>query len=569
MKLRDEHWSILLCTVVALATLSPITSSAAYDPKADGKEFAKTVLVPKGEGVSKDEAAPKEVPLFTDTPPGKSYADDPVAMEADAVVAKGSNEGYNAMIDSMGKRATFSKSDLEATTKFGKDVIADPGAYSGTAISGTPGTCTAIPKPLASPGFYEQTCNTGYTETGGGPVTCNIAAKVVVQTVVRHECSILDPGFNGTDDCGLIDPYWGSICQLVGSREGKCLQWAGVPPFEFCVEPGEPIQQYDCMAPVPGATIISSIKQLISAGPDPDACKSLDDNPSCSIMGPDVCVDDDPVTRIVDGLAVTLPCWAWTREYDCGGAMVLQTDCDQLDGLGCVFDREVCLTEDDPCMTMEQIYRCPIPPAPQPKDSFICEGDVYCIDGSCDTIEREANTEFKDALAGLNALAQAGAEFDETDFTVFNGTPRACTKLIFGLKNCCVPRGIPLIGGCTGEDTILKDQREQGLCTYVGTWCSDKFIVCLAKKERHCCFASKITRIIQEQGREQLGIPWDKPEDETCRGFTVEEFSLLDLSVMDFSEVYADFEAAAQLPAELDVLDEMKTKIEAYYAVHG
>jgi hypothetical protein len=128
MKLRDEHWSILLCTVVALAMLSPITSSAAYDPKADGKDFAKTVLVPKGEGISKDEAAPKEVPLFTDTPPGTSYADDPVAMEADAVVAKGSNEGYNAMIDSMGKRATFSKSDLEATTKFGNEVIADPGA---------------------------------------------------------------------------------------------------------------------------------------------------------------------------------------------------------------------------------------------------------------------------------------------------------------------------------------------------------------------------------------------------------------------------------------------------------
>ena len=43
----------------------------------------------------------------------------------------------------------------------------------------------------------------------------------------------------------------------------------------------------------------------------------------------------------------------------------------------------------------------------------------------------------------------------------------------------------------------------------------------------------------------------------------------LDLSVMDFSEVYADFLEAAKLPNEIEALDDIKTKIEAYFDAHG
>jgi conjugal transfer mating pair stabilization protein TraN len=569
MRRRDEDLSIAATALVALALLGTPIGSFAYDPRQDAKDFSKAVLIPKGEAISKDEAAPAEVPHHDPSPPETMYENDAAKMEADAMTAKGSSEGYNAMIASMASRATFPASEIEASTKVGREVISDPETYAGIPIGGTESSCTPLPPAVVSPGFYEQSCNTGYTETGGGPVTCNIPAKVVVQTVIRHECSWINAAFNGTDDCAVLDPYLGA-CKWVGSRPGKCLQWSGFPPNEWCSEPGEPIQQYDCPSPIPGATIVSSGKQLISAGPDPNACKPLDDDAACSISGPDVCVDDNPVTRIVDGLAVTLPCWAWTREYDCGGEMVMQSDCSELDSLGCTFDREQCLTPDDPCMTMERVYRCPIPPEPQPQDRYICTGDVYCIDGSCDTIDREPNTEFKDAVVALNAIAEAGREFDDINLTIFKGDALACTKLVFGLKNCCVPRGFPLIGGCSGEDSILKDRRDNGLCTYVGAWCSSSFLgICLEKKERHCCYGSRISRIIQEQGRPQLGLAWDDPEDETCAGLSVDQFALLDLSAMDFTEVYAEFVDAATLPAELDVLNEMQTRIEAYYASKG
>ena len=65
--------------------------------------------------------------------------------------------------------------------------------------------------------------------------------------------------------------------------------------------------------------------------------------------------------------------------------------------------REDCLSG-EPCRTWERVYDCPVPDQPADTSQFICDGDVYCIDGSCETIEREANDEFKDAVVALNAM---------------------------------------------------------------------------------------------------------------------------------------------------------------------
>ena len=83
---------------------------------------------------------------------------------------------------------------------------------------------------------------------------------------------------------------------------------------------------------------------------------------------------------------------------------------------------------------------------------------------------------------------------------------------------------------------------------------------------RHCCFESKLSRILQEQGRQQLNKPWASPKTEQCLGFTIDEFARLDLSKMDFSEVYDEFTSAAKLPDELQTATDIQQKIEAFYA---
>ena len=121
--------------------------------------------------------------------------------------------------------------------------------------------------------------------------------------------------------------------------------------------------------------------------------------------------------------------------------------------------------------------------------------------------------------------------------------------------------------GCSREEMLLHQKDAQGLCAYVGTYCSSSFLgVCLTKRKVYCCFESKLSRILQEQGRRQLNKPWGKAREEQCRGFTLDEFSRLDLSQMDFSEVYAEFTDAARLPDELTAASDLQQKIEDYYA---
>ena len=84
---------------------------------------------------------------------------------------------------------------------------------------------------------------------------------------------------------------------------------------------------------------------------------------------------------------------------------------------GCSLAREVCLDDppsaDGSCAVSERVYSCPIPGTIEEPAKYICGGDVYCVNGDCEAVEREASDEFKDAVVALNALGQANAEFDE------------------------------------------------------------------------------------------------------------------------------------------------------------
>lgn len=122
-----------------------------------------------------------------------------------------------------------------------------------------------------------------------------------------------------------------------------------------------------------------------------------------------------------------------------------------------------------------------------------------------------------------------------------------------------------LFSGCDQQDMETAMLRGSGMCHEVGTYCASSFLgVCLQKARGHCCFNTKLGRIIQEQGRPQLkafnGTLWGTPKQPMCRGFTPEEFQALDFSRMDLSEYYADIEARAQSEIQLD----MKDRVDAY-----
>jgi conjugal transfer mating pair stabilization protein TraN len=127
-----------------------------------------------------------------------------------------------------------------------------------------------------------------------------------------------------------------------------------------------------------------------------------------------------------------------------------------------------------------------------------------------------------------------------------------------------------LLRGCDQQDMETGMLRGSGMCHEVGRYCSTSVLgVCLQHARGHCCFNTKLGRIIQEQGRPQLQsfntVGWGTPDNPFCRGFTPEEFQALDFSKMDLSEYYADIEARSLSEIQID----MKDRVDAYLQTIG
>lgn len=554
-----------------------------------------------------DEAAAKVVPGYGGmTVPESDYFDQPARMESAAQAAKPSSEAYRIATDASQSRPTFSNSEVLATTARGTSVEADPSSYlSGEEIGAESSSCTPLPASTGPSGWYEATCNRG-TQVEEQAKTCRPQLKIDVSSGpdrYRYLCEdIYDPSVRNNSK--LCAPFQssitGGICRVANSIEvGKtCLQGR----WPNCFEPGDPISQLtlECDQPVtirsytlvPGATVVS--EHL-----DETSCNATIAGESCE-MAAEVCTDNEPQMRMINGVSVTRPCWAWERSYQCR-RFSRANDCGELAAdRHCTYLRTECLDEEPDgggCQVEEQIYRCPIPGAGQNNDAqYICGDDVYCINGDCEPIVRKASTEFRDALVALHAIDQAGQEFDETNLAVFSGARETCHKPVFGLINCCAGKvsGLLTIGAgaaalaggptaiaamatpfltlfaCSQDEMKLDIKDRMGFCHKLGSYCSSSFLgICKTKRTAFCCFESKLSRVLQEQGRPQLGKAWGKPKKEECKGFTIDEFARLDLSKMDFSEVYSDFIDAAKLPDEVETMIQIQQKIEDYYDLHG
>jgi len=93
---------------------------------------------------------------------------------------------------------------------------------------------------------------------------------------------------------------------------------------------------------------------------------------------------------------------------------------------------------------------------------------------------------------------------------------------------------------CDEQEGRLALQRGARLCHEVGAFCSSRFLgSCVTRTHTHCCFNSVLSRIINEQGRPQVGRGWGDARNPSCDGFTIAELQSLNFAAMDFTEFYA------------------------------
>ena len=563
--------------------------------------------------VPTDAGRAEVVPGYAGTSlPEGEYFDDPDRLEAAGASARHASEPYRITIDGDRTRPAFSNDEILATTGRATSIENDPSTYlAGEEISGSAGSCAPLPPGTAATGYYEASCNSGSLVS---EETRTCAPTMVPRTTIRqvYNYYAAADGVYGAPfprDSDFAGALANQACWISGASIGGCAASVKVgykSGNKFCGDYS--VRALSCTAeiasnspemPATGKLWYARTSEASVTVERSDAsCEAHATDSKCASSGLDLCTQGEE-TRIIDGVAITQPCWEWRRTYQCN-VVSQASDCSDLEtNSTCTFARTECLDEnpDGACRVEERIYQCPTPGGdlagvPQ----YICGDDVYCINGDCEPIVREASTELKDALVALHAIDQAGEEFDEADLSLFRGARETCHKPVFGLINCCAgkasgllsvgagaaalaggPAGIaalatPLLTlfACSQDEMKLDIRDRMGFCHKVGTYCSSSVLgICETKRAAYCCFESKLSRVLQEQGRPQLGKPWDKPKREQCLGFTIDEFARLDLSIMDFTEVYADFMDAAKLPDEVETMAEIQQKIQGYYDLHG
>jgi len=119
---------------------------------------------------------------------------------------------------------------------------------------------------------------------------------------------------------------------------------------------------------------------------------------------------------------------------------------------------------------------------------------------------------------------------------------------------------------CEQAEQILAMKRDNRLCHGIGSYCSARVPIirtCIETTETYCCFNSRLSRIINEQGRAQLGRSWGGAQSPDCSGFALTQLQSLDFSRMDLTEFYA--EIAPTLPDVGAMQQRAQQKVNSYF----
>ncbi|MBX2807184.1 MAG: conjugal transfer mating pair stabilization protein TraN [Cellvibrionaceae bacterium] len=96
---------------------------------------------------------------------------------------------------------------------------------------------------------------------------------------------------------------------------------------------------------------------------------------------------------------------------------------------------------------------------------------------------------------------------------------------------------IQLLYECEDQEFQLASKRDVEACNHVGSYChSDSPFGCIENRRTFCCYNSPLSRIINPQIKAQLGLDMGTDEAPNCSGFTIDQITATDWSLIDLSE---------------------------------
>ncbi len=277
--------------------------------------------------------------------------------------------------------------------------------------------------------------------------------------------------------------------------------------------------------------------------------EKLTDEGQCQYVSK-VCTDG-PSTKMIQDRPITKDCFQYKQIYNC--KYPSKNTCSALRAKGCLQKASKCKEwVSGTCVVWEQTYECPTLKKSL-KNIRAGVGSPFCITGNCVDSSYQANGEMLEVMAKLSVFKEMQNDIRSGSFEIFKGTDKRCSRNCIDFKDCCQNMkgwGTSLhLASCSAEEKLLAQLKDKNLCHQVGTYCAKKVLgVCVSKKTSYCCFGNKLLRIIQEQGRSQLGIGWGEASNPSCRGLRPEELGRMDFSRIDFSEIFEDIMKSIKQP---------------------
>lgn len=370
---------------------------------------------------------------------------------------------------------------------------------------------------------------------------------------------------NETNNCSTFEENRG--CNEV---EGRCLKES---PTGLCNHFDKKYICGNTTIESKEVKLINSEFNVIRDEKDFEKCDPHSKDKYCEITSEE-CVEPSE-TRNINGKDVFKECWRYNRKYQCRTDTKVN-ECKALVEKGCKEITRDCIhNEENRCEHYVVEYEC----ENKKTDKIDCIASQFCAGGICDEQERNVNTNFGLAASYLSVLNQVNKDSSEctcnseTDpncsarnvqddkCKLFNGESKVCRKYTSQL-NCCSDKGLlRSLAGCNEEEKELASKQFAGACHYVD-YKNGKGLKAYQKRKAFCCFNSKLARIIQVQGRQQLGRGWGSFDNPDCNALTLQEIKQIDFSQLDFSELYEELKdkAASDFGASNKVIqDKLKS----------
>lgn len=266
----------------------------------------------------------------------------------------------------------------------------------------------------------------------------------------------------------------------------------------------------------------------------------------CFYQSGEPCLDAG-VAKIIDAVPVTRACWGESLNYQCVSGKT--SNCEPLLEKACSNTESKCLSQlNGACSHILRTFQC-VEHSCYP-DKKVCQGTVFCADGSCDASKSDESDDINEGISRLGALVGSAEEVashqvQNNSPSIFKGEKFECEKYPLSLRDCCTDSGfLEGIINCPKPLQDLQKAKVEGRVALIGDY-QDKFYQ--TKKFVYCIFPSKLSGIVQIQGRlGQLGIAFGEPKKPNCRGITPQELERINFSALNLSPIVHELKAYMQ-----------------------